>query len=65
MVTGFANISTIGVTPIYWTMLGVGYAAESVAYKLYHEGGGGKIKQKTKNTVRDLFTTEEKHELMV
>lgn len=52
MVTGLANDSTIGVTPIYWTMLGVGYAAEAVAYKLYHEGGGGKIKAKKLKTLK-------------
>ena len=30
MVSGLANDSNVGVTPIYWVLLGVGYAAEAI-----------------------------------
>ena len=33
IITGLANDSTTGVTPICFTMLGVGYAAEAVIYQ--------------------------------
>lgn len=33
MVAGLANDSNVGVTPIYWVMLGVGYAAEAICRK--------------------------------
>ena len=33
MVAGLANDSNVGVTPIFWVMLGVGYAAEAICRK--------------------------------
>ena len=37
MFVGIANDSLVGITSIYWIMLGVGYAAESMCYKQQKE----------------------------
>ena len=33
MFVGIANDSLVGITSIYWCMLGLGYAAESICHK--------------------------------
>ena len=37
MVAGVANDSNVGVTPIYWVMLGIGYAAEAICRQNHFE----------------------------
>ena len=45
MFVGIANDSLVGITSIYWCMLGLGYAAESICHKQQLEliafGGAG------------------------